>query len=37
MNPLNSVAGVISAGVVLAVVIAAATMGVNISEMSLIV
>jgi uncharacterized membrane protein len=37
MNPLNSVAGVISAGVVLAVVIAAATMGVNFAEMSLIV
>jgi len=37
MNPLDSVAGVISAGVVLAVVIAAATMGVNFAEMSLIV
>ena len=37
MNPLNSVAGVISAGVVLAVVRAAATMGVNFAEMSLIV
>jgi hypothetical protein len=37
MNPLESVAGVIIAGVVLAVIIAAATMGVNVNEMSLIV
>jgi len=37
MNPLESVAGVIIAGVVLAIVIAAATMGVNVNEISLIV
>ena len=37
MNPLESVSGVIIAGVVLAVIIAAATMGVNVNEMSLIV
>ena len=37
MNPLNSVAGVITAGVVLAVVIAAATTGINLNEISMIV
>jgi len=37
MNPLESVAGVIIAGVVLAIIIAAATMGVHVNEMSLIV
>ena len=37
MNPLNSVAGVITAGIVLAVVIAAATTGININEISMIV
>jgi len=37
MNPLDSVAGVIIAGVVLAVVIAAATMGVHPNELSMIV
>ena len=37
MNPLNSVAGVIIAGVVLAVVIAAATTGIDVNEISLIV
>ena len=37
MNPLESVAGVIIAGVVLAVVIAAATMGVHPNELSMIV
>jgi len=37
MNPLNTVNGTIIAGVVIAVVIALATMGVDINELSLIV
>ena len=37
MNPLNTVNGTIIAGVVIAVVIAAATMGINVNELSLIV
>ena len=37
MNPLNSVAGVITAGIILAVVIAAATTGINPNEISMIV
>ena len=37
MNPLNSVNGTIIAGVVIAVVIALATMGVMVNELSLIV
>ena len=37
MNPLNSVRGVIIAGIVLAVIIAVATMGVNFNELSLVV
>jgi uncharacterized membrane protein len=37
MNPLNSVNGTIIAGVVLAVVIALATMGISVNELSLIV
>ncbi len=37
MNPLNSVRGVIIGGVVLAIVIAAATMGVRFNELSLVV
>jgi uncharacterized membrane protein len=37
MNPLNTIQGTIIAGVVLAAVIAAATMGVDFNELSLIV
>lgn len=37
MNPLNSVRGVIIAGIVLAVIIAAATMGFHFNELSLVV
>lgn len=37
MNPLNTVNGTIIAGFVIAVVIAAATMGINVNELSLIV
>ena len=38
MNPLNSVRGVIIAGVVLAVIIGAATMsGINFNELSFVV
>ena len=37
MNPLNSVRGVIIAGIVLAVIIAAATMGRHFNELSLVV
>ena len=37
MNPLNSINGTIIAGVVIAVVIALATMGINFLELSLIV
>ncbi len=37
MNPLNSVRGVIIGGIVLAVIIAAATMGVRFNELSLVV
>ena len=37
MNPLNSVRGVITAGIILAVVIAAATMGRHFNELSLVV
>jgi uncharacterized membrane protein len=37
MNPLNTVNGTIIAGFVVAVVIAAATMGINVNELSLIV
>ena len=37
MNPLKSVGGTITAGVILSVIIAAATMGVNLAEISLIV
>ena len=37
MNPLNTVNGTIIAGIVVAVVIAAATMGININELSLMI
>lgn len=37
MNPLNSVRGVIIGGIVLAIIIAAATSGVNFNELSLVV
>jgi uncharacterized membrane protein len=37
MNPLNSVRGVIIGGIVLAVIIAAATMGTRFNELSLVV
>ena len=37
MNPLNTIQGTIISGVVLAIVIALVTTGINVNELSLIV